>query len=420
MSIVIDGITLPEFPEGEMEFQFETITTSDFPYRVMLGFGPVGEAYQFILVATKSPIIHIPEELIGIEAFMQMEAGYFISQCVFRLDGAYNDGPIWYPYEAHSDEQFGAGVGTTISSEVFKTIFWSNYDIKTAIAVNEDTMEVTTGDEIYFANCETPAEPEPEYGKIRRQYMRDIGDAIRRKTGKKDKIPTPLLASEIDSIVTADGLPVADDYAFGAIASNYGLNVEPEFFAKMSSYNKTYANKFKPRENFDVIGFRVTGVNNYDVGIKLWDADGNLLGKTTGVCQSQATWSEMYLDTKIPLNVDTEYWIGVYSYTEIWKGSIHEVVASDKITLTGWGTGSYNTFPTSVNGMNTSSGASEIAPVDIIIGVSSDLPETYQISLDTINGLAAAIQTATGSKSNMRIDEMISALQNAATATAEE
>lgn len=212
MAIVIDGVTLPDFPEGEMEFQSGTITTSDFPYRVMVNFGAVGEAYQFVLIGSRKPISYFPEELLGIELFAVLEGGYFISQCFFRLDGKYMEGATWMPNIASLDEPYtSADPAGVVQTEMFKTIFWANYDIKTVIAVNEDTMEITVGDEIYFPNSETPAEPEPEYGKIKRQHMRDIGDAIRRKTGKKDKIPTPQLASEIDSIVTADNALVLKD-----------------------------------------------------------------------------------------------------------------------------------------------------------------------------------------------------------------
>lgn len=98
---------------------------------------------------------------------------------------------------------------------------WSNHDIKSATAINEDTMEITVGDEIFwyagYASDQNKTPAEPEYGKIRRSLVRGITNAVRRKTGKTDKIPPEQLESEIDSIVTADGMPVAEEHAFGAL-----------------------------------------------------------------------------------------------------------------------------------------------------------------------------------------------------------
>jgi hypothetical protein len=157
MAIEYNGLTLPEMPEGEIEFRVGMITTSDFPYRVAVNAGEVGEAYQYVLIATKSPIYYLPEEFDGEEIFGQMEGGYFVVQCIFRFDDPIGQ-VLPLPVDASLDSPFASvNSSTQVNTEMFKTIFWANYDVPKITSVNEETWEFET--EVWFANSETPSLP---------------------------------------------------------------------------------------------------------------------------------------------------------------------------------------------------------------------------------------------------------------------
>lgn len=188
MSLVIDGITLPEFPEGlfDDEYKYGIIFISH-----------IDETYTFISMSSPVEFVHIPGALIG------MSGDYATSMATMRGSEYLESSDSWTTISIGEMPTIPLGDGFSLG--------WSNHDIKTVIAINEDTFELTTGDEIYFPNSETPAEPEPEYGKIRRAIIRDASNAVRRKTGRTDKFPPEQLEYEIDSIVTADNALVLKD-----------------------------------------------------------------------------------------------------------------------------------------------------------------------------------------------------------------
>lgn len=197
MAIVIDGITLPPFPEGAVDETYKN--------------------YVIFKVSSNG-------ELSGITVMSAIGEAAYVSPDLANLDGAallvtnphtqresrltiYNLADQKWSNSIDDETGFMGFIGN-VGSEY--ELVYANHDVKIVTEFDAENMEWwNVGDEIYFPNSEAPAEP--EYGKIRRQHMRDIGDAIRRKTGKKDKIPTPQLASEIDSIVTADNALVLKD-----------------------------------------------------------------------------------------------------------------------------------------------------------------------------------------------------------------
>lgn len=204
MAIEINGVVLPDLPADVLETH---------PYYVVL----INDVVNIFAICFTSEAIWLPKTVTG--------ATFNIMGCIDNTVPVelLLSGSSWGKGE---NLQPGVPIAETISA------IWANHDIKIVTGMNDDGTPIFDG--IYFPNSETPSEPdvpeEPEYGKIRRQHMRDIGDAIRRKTGKKDKIPTPLLASEIDSIVTADNALVLKEneriYQVGNAESNLQLSLE--------------------------------------------------------------------------------------------------------------------------------------------------------------------------------------------------
>lgn len=424
MAIVIDGITLPEFPEVFPEVFSEldrlgTTIPADYPYRVVFGFafqdGSNGsnKIGMFALVASMNPMFLLPAELTGAGNDMlgTFGNGYFITSCYFNLDAT--DG-YWLPIEGTTTGAFNSANPTTQDNmgSLLSDISGSNYDILKITSVNETTGDFET--EIYFPNSETPAEP--EYGKIKRQHMRDIGDAIRRKTGKKDKIPTPQLASEIDSIVTADGLPVAEEYSFGTPASEYGLAVSSDWIESQYGDNYTQGWTFTANETIDVVGLRhgYSNANGVSKTLALWDNSGNLL-KSLAVKGNVnlGEWVDFYFDEPITLQAGQNYTVSCRS---MYKVRTSNFSVNPKITYLGFGeTASSTSKPSYGN-------KTQCVAVDIILANKNDTvkPSVYQISLSTLDSLSFVTQRIVGNPNVMTPAQMISALESVATATVEE
>lgn len=180
MSITLkNGVVLPDFADGMIPPDSHVII--GYPSSFQSGEPTQVTDFYYAMISSE-PFLYLPAELSPLGVGVVLSLGEMLGGAAFY-------GVEW--------------LSGTIDTTIFDgCLLWADHDIKTVTAFNEETFELTAGDEIYFPNSETPAEPEPEYGKIRRQIIRDIADAIRRKTGKKDKIPTPQLASEIDGIPT--------------------------------------------------------------------------------------------------------------------------------------------------------------------------------------------------------------------------
>lgn len=202
----------------------EVLAMEDYPYISMVHNNMV-IMEQYVLVASKVPLVSLDASYLADSAGGEIPPGMVAiladtgnmntppeAYSIGRVPATNSTG--WIDYSLPEDSSTIGAVGSSYMEDwginVHYDLLYANHDVKAITSVNEDGTYVV-GDKIFFRNSETPAEPEPEYGKIRRQHMRDIGDAIRRKTGKKDKIPTPQLASEIDSIVTADNALVLKD-----------------------------------------------------------------------------------------------------------------------------------------------------------------------------------------------------------------
>lgn len=191
MAIVIEGLTLPDIPEGLLDdtFKYAAIVKKS-----------SADSTLYSLSAIASPMVYIPLELspFGVELLMFSDT----SNLNVRIAQLTDSNGVWS--DVYQEESIAAGVVGKDDGST-STVVWANHDIKVG-APDDSGENVVATDEIYFAKNDTPAEPEepvkpePEYGKIKRQHMRDIGDAIRRKTGKTDKMPPEQMAEAIDGV----------------------------------------------------------------------------------------------------------------------------------------------------------------------------------------------------------------------------
>ena len=385
MAIEYNGIVFPDFPEGLF----------DDTYKYGMFFKNFVVNRHFYGVVT-SPVefAHLPAEMID------MPTDYVGTMTTCRYSYYLEDSGAW---DSITEDE------CLLPLSEYLAILWSNHDIKTVIEINEDTFELITGDEVYFARNDTPAEPEPEYGKIRRQHMRDIGDAIRRKTGKKDKIPTPQLAGEIDSIVTADGMPVAEEAAFGTATSEkeYGYAT---WKAKRSwSGGKSVGYTFIANAPTCLIGFRfMQSKSPYTARLALWDVENNteLTFLNVGVANSSAWWQEGMLATPVILEVGKTYAVVCSAPTEAFGYyELESMTANGRITIIESLYGSTSEYP------NTP--MSEYYGLDMIIANVPDVVDVleYKIQTQTLTELTDEVKRIAGLGGVLTLEQTITALK---------
>ena len=243
MSIVIDGITLPDFPSEVANYPYYLVKemgvyqddgTKELFYSVLASQQPFeygqydfgGPLLTFLTVRTN--------DAMGWATYLDSSNWAVVTIDEFSIAAMFF-GVVINGETAQSYLSVPPEMGM---SQCDGRILLANHDITVAANFNDEATGWESTDEVYFFKNDTPAEP--EYGKIKKQTLKGIANAIRRKTGKKDKIPTPQLASEIDSIVTADNALVLKDneriYQVGnAENSLYILQHEATAFGSLSS-----------------------------------------------------------------------------------------------------------------------------------------------------------------------------------------
>ena len=197
MAIEIDGVVLPDFPTGLIDDTYKNY--------IIIAAWISGEFAAFMVYSSIGEAAYAKEE--------GMDLGFFVTNpCTQKEAKCF----AWRVADQswHEDTtDYGGYIGMEGEMGTYRyELIYANHDVKTVTYMNDAGDEWTVGDEIYFPNSETPSEP--EYGKIKRQIMRDIANAIRGKTGKTDEIKPSQMAGEIDGISGGSSIPSAEGVEF--------------------------------------------------------------------------------------------------------------------------------------------------------------------------------------------------------------
>lgn len=429
MAIVIDGITLPALPETG--FKYEAVV------RLIIYWGSTPTT-QFIYLASNTEMIRIPSSLIDEEGTMQEDLSMLSTSDFSGVSYMYVVEGETQDWAEHESNGFMQMLGTyelkdsSLDMTQVSNLEWSNHDIKTVTAINPDTMEITVGNEIYwYAGYAADQHREPEYGKIRRAIIRGASNAVRRKTGRTDKFPPEQLEYEIDSIVTADGIPNAGDsaYSFGAVkATNLFTTINQNY---VESSNAMLGYEFKVKEAMVVHGFSVACLSNADTQmmVALWDGDNQT--KITEALFVQTLkypeWETIPIGVPVTLDPQKKYCVtlrpktkGKYWSAKLPSGDISTTVSDVISEIHGvWNSSDWtsdsDSYPLNDNGTNYCAANIALIPVS-----ESEEHDIYLLATTTLNIFAEEVQRIVGTNAKMSVSEMISALQSVATATAEE
>lgn len=392
MSINVNGVTLPDIPVVE-----------GYPYATVITVEESGETVKAVFLAAVSEILYIPPELNGTEfgLITHMTPG----DIVYEWTPATNE---WQLYAESTDVQQNYPCGNVDGTDY--SITWANHNIA-VVGLGTDGAPYAT-DEIYFPSSVVA---EPEYGKIRRQIVRGIADAIRRKTGGTDKIPPEQMESEIDSIVTADGLPNAESFEFGALDEGDGVEYGITGTYSSMCYTKgEIGTQFKAASGFSILGLR--GYKSWrGKTVKVWDSTGTLIESAvipkTG--SSSSVWETVYFANPITIVPNEVFTISGYTDADSNGLRTQESSFNSKIVSANGVYGSNkDVCPTTKLQDNY---GWDLAPmIDIVIGPAeaTERPETLQITIDSLDELANEVKRVTSASGRLSITEMKSALKS--------
>ena len=302
--------------------------------------------------------------------------------------------------------------------------------------------------------------------KISGERLTSIANAIRGKTGKEDSLTLEQMVTEIDSVVTSDDLPNAEDTSFGTVPTeiaeykvqegtmiaiadqvrrisgvigeltpeqmeNSLLNVLPndelpkaenaafgeandiEYGYTLthgtlgySGLDRTIGYKFTVMESFAVVGLRIytNGNSGKTWKLCLWKSDGTLLSSGTVTETSVEGWLSFIFDTPVIVQPGEQYVVsGFGSGNYHWRDST--INFNGKLTYVTSLYANGDTLPTSaLTTMN-------YTP-DIIVGKATEtLPNEYQIERETLDDIAEEVQRITGATTKLSIAQIITALQ---------
>lgn len=236
------------------------------------------------------------------------------------------------------------------------------------------------------------------------KHYTDIAEAIRAKKGSTETLKPEQMAGEIGGIVTADGLPKAEEASFGTTAEyEYGvISYTGELTKTSSPGNPGY--KFKPVTNFAVYGFR------YIYGDWPSEATRLILYDVTNATQlailivepeRSTEWQEVMLESPVNLVAGNQYLVymrGVYgSYCAASNVSFNTEKMSGVSTTTG----------TTGATASTNWGC-----MDIIIGqAGTETTSTkYTVKASTMTDLADAVRNKSGNEGTLSPAQMIDAI----------
>ena len=258
-----------------------------------------------------------------------------------------------------------------------------------------------------------------EYGKIRKDLMTAIADAIREKKDTTAILTPAQMAVEIDGIVTGDDLPNAEDVYFGnpPVTYEYGLPgiTDQTLTAKVATGEYGYA--FAPNTNFAVYGFRYSG-GAYVSQVSLWDGT-TQQAIAVKSANGNSGWQEIFLDSPVNVLSGHEYAVTVQTASGekylIFTYEASVVNSKMKKNQNRYSTsrGAYPSLNLSVN--------NPLAAVDIIIGppLTESVTTEYKVQADTMTSIADEVIRITGATETMTTAEIITALQGVAVQTTE-
>lgn len=206
MAIVIDGITLPEFP----------VEVANYPYVVIRRCNDDTGNTLYLLNASTQPIeygrsseeLETDCEIMGSKTLdtvtYEYVDGVWVLQSVDELSFAY----MFVGFMPIEDTGCSSGAHGTwtqlLDTPVNYEIKWANHNVTMMTNINDEGTSWESTDEVYFARNDTPAEPPLEgYGKIKKQTLKGIANAIRRKTG----MTAEMLPEQMEALI--DGIPTA-------------------------------------------------------------------------------------------------------------------------------------------------------------------------------------------------------------------
>lgn len=185
--MIINGVTLPDFPEGVFEKSSYAIITR--------GYAPSISIDMYSIRVLPEPAIYFPPSMVdeyGIVTTMTPEY-YTYNYTVGSGNTEWTDAGA---VSGSLDMQIGT-VGV-VESEVV----WSNHDIYTVTAYNSDTGEVTVGSEIYFADSYRVS--------IGRSLMDKIATEVNRLWGTTDQMNAETMRDMLQMLEVAEGIRIGD------------------------------------------------------------------------------------------------------------------------------------------------------------------------------------------------------------------
>lgn len=417
MVIEYNGVTYPDLPADTLaSYSYVVAFTSE---DIVLALCSAGPLYGIMM---EDSVIAYATGLPGSDISGFGDPGWTLL--------GYGDSETWVLMGSSSDEPFLTGYGNpSVSVELVSTMFYANHDVM--VATSEDGETVAFTDQILFARTDTnggedtgdtgdsggsndsgdsdntndSSTYESAYWMPFSWYV-DIADHARRLSGRNEKMTPEGIDYAFSSVLPAiSALPNAENYAFGSSSVEYGMNADPSVFTNSFNADITWSNLIEVKTDIKVVGFRALGSANGTRSVYLYDVNGNLLSTTTVKTNGQnGEWGEVLLDVPIRLSAGNQYHVCIYEAYNLHAATSSKVSFNTKIQYIKYGYVSGQGFPTR-------SSTGYVIPVDIILGAeSADLPDTYQISVDTLNNLAIAIQNVTGVSNAMTPTEMISTL----------
>lgn len=174
--MIINGVTLPDFPEGVFEKSSYAIITR--------GYAPSISIDMYSIRVLPEPAIYFPPSMVdeyGIVTTMTPE--------YYTYNYTVGSGNTEWTDAGAVSESLDMQIGTVgvVESEVV----WSNHDIYTVTAYNSDTGEVTVGSEIYFADSYRVS--------IGRSLMDKIATEVQRLTGTTGQMNAVTIQEQLSS-----------------------------------------------------------------------------------------------------------------------------------------------------------------------------------------------------------------------------
>lgn len=214
MAIEVNGVTLPDFPEGVFDV---------YPHGTLVGVSVEGTS-MFCILATTHPIAFVPLAI--------AQAGGADDATSDGI-GAIGPGAAQYMYTVGESTDW-VSIGESIDSvpklpigDGYEVV-WANHDIYIATAYDAATNEITVGTEIYFADSTAPTYAD-EY-RVKSSFLVAMAEQARRLTGKSGRMTTEQIQAGLESVTS------------GGSGENTGMLFECGASGTIPTYQSSEAN----------------------------------------------------------------------------------------------------------------------------------------------------------------------------------